>query len=128
MEATLDGASEMTLITRYTLSALQLLLDNDDSKTRLEFAYSDPANIDERSPIFNGFPDFTITVFTLQTNDGVNVGCGEVKCFSRVGSYFLVNWGFVRLALFGKRTMDKHNLTNTLCIHIVGKFVLEKKK
>ncbi|CEI98996.1 hypothetical protein RMCBS344292_13091 [Rhizopus microsporus] len=91
MEATLDKASEITLITRYILPALQPLFDDDDSKTRLEFACSDPANIDEQSPIFNGCPDFTITVFTLQTNGGMNAGCGEVKRFSMVGSHFLVN-------------------------------------
>lgn len=118
----------MTLITHYILPALQPLFDDDEKSTRLEFTPTNPANIDERPPNFDGCPDFTITVFPPQTSGGVNVGYGEVKRFSMVGNHYLVNWDLVRLALFGKRTMDRNSLASTLSVHIVGKFVLEKKK
>lgn len=128
MDATLDDVSEMILITWYILPAIQPLFDDDDKSTRLEFTCSDPANIYERPLSFNGCPDLTITVHPHQINGGVNVGYHEVKRFSMARNHLLVNWGLVRLALFGKSAMNKHNFASNMSVHVVGKFVLKKNR
>ncbi|KAL7335762.1 hypothetical protein PS15p_201183 [Mucor circinelloides] len=56
----------------------------------------------KRSPGFNGCPDCIITIFQHQTDDGANVGFGEVKRQSMAGNHYLVNWDLLPLAVFGK--------------------------
>ncbi|ORE06109.1 hypothetical protein BCV72DRAFT_208051, partial [Rhizopus microsporus var. microsporus] len=47
----------------------------------------------------------------------------EVKRFSMSENHFLVNWGLVRLALFGKNAMDRHSLRSNLSVHVVTPFM-----
>lgn len=128
MDATNDDISETTLITRYILPALQPLFDNHERNIRLEFTSTELADKPKRPPSFNGCPDCIIAVFPHQTDDGVNVGYGEVKRLSTAGNHYLVNWDLVRLAVFGKNTIDENKMSGNLSIHVVGKFVPEKKK
>ncbi|SAM09810.1 hypothetical protein [Absidia glauca] len=70
---------EATLITRYLLPALQPLFDNRERNVRLEFTATDLADKKKGPPSFNGSPDYVITIFPHATDDGINIGFGEVK-------------------------------------------------
>ncbi|PHZ17103.1 uncharacterized protein RHIMIDRAFT_3156 [Rhizopus microsporus ATCC 52813] len=41
-------------------------------------------------------------------------------------NHFLVNWGLVRLALFGKNAMDRHSLRSNLSVHVVSSYWKKK--
>ncbi|KAG1450537.1 hypothetical protein G6F56_008320 [Rhizopus delemar] len=93
--------SEAIFITRYILPALQPLFDNQERNIRFEFSSTELADNHKRAPGFNGCPDCIITIFQHQTDDGANVGFGEVKRQSMAGNHYLVNWDLLRLAVFG---------------------------
>lgn len=98
--------SEAIFITRYILPALQPLFDNQERNIRFEFSSTELADNHKRAPGFNGCPDCIITIFQHQTDDGANVGFGEVKRQSMAGNHYLVNWDLLRLAVFGKNAID----------------------
>lgn len=82
MDPTNTDISETTLITRYVLPAIQPLFDDHDRDVRLEFTFTEPADNYNREVCFTGRPDCIITIFPHQTDNGVNVGFGEVKKFN----------------------------------------------
>ncbi|KAF7720543.1 hypothetical protein EC973_007596, partial [Apophysomyces ossiformis] len=114
---------ETTLITRYLVPALQPLFDHRERNVRLEFTATDLADKHKRPPSFNGSPDCIITTFPHATDDGVNIGFGEVKRSTIAGDHFLVNWDLVRLAMFGKGALDSNNLSANLAVHVIAPFV-----
>ncbi|KAG0162917.1 hypothetical protein DFQ30_001020, partial [Apophysomyces sp. BC1015] len=122
-DATNLEISETTLITRYLVPALQPLFDHRERNVRLEFTATDLADKQKRPPSFNGSPDCIITTFPHATDDGINVGFGEVKRSTMAGDHFLVNWDLMRLEMFGKGALDSNNLSANLAIHIVAPFV-----
>ncbi|KAI8084068.1 uncharacterized protein B0P05DRAFT_452067, partial [Gilbertella persicaria] len=123
VDATNIEISETTFITRYILPALQPLFDNQEKNIRFEFSSTDLADNHKRSPGFNGCPDCIITIFQHQTDDGANVGFGEVKRQSMAGNHYLVNWDLLRLAVFGKNAIDGNKLSGNLAIHVVGPYI-----
>jgi hypothetical protein len=130
MDPTNTDISETTLITRYIVPLLQPLFDNDDLNIRLDFTATELAEKCKRPPNFNGCPDCIITRFPHQTDEGINIGYGEVKKISMASNHYLVNWDLVRLAFFGKNAIDGNHLGGNISIHIVGRFVsicLKKK-
>ncbi|KAI9276042.1 hypothetical protein BY458DRAFT_143541 [Sporodiniella umbellata] len=118
MDPTNTDISETTLITRYIAPLLQPLFDNDDLNIRLDFTATEAAEKCKRPPNFNGCPDCIITCFPHQTDDGFNIGYGEVKKISMASNHYLVNWDLVRLAFFGKNTIDDNHLDGNISIHI----------
>lgn len=92
MHRTNNDISETTLITRYIVPLLQPLFDNDDLNIRLDFTATELAEKCKRPPNFNGCPDCIITRFPHQTDDGINIGYGEVKKISMASNHYLVNW------------------------------------
>ncbi|KAG1152309.1 hypothetical protein G6F37_001433 [Rhizopus arrhizus] len=120
MDPTNTGISETTLITRYIVPLLQPLFDNDDLNIRLDFTAIELAEKCKRPPNFNGCPDCIITRFPHQTDDGINIGYGEVKKISMASNHYLVNWDLVRLAFFGKNAIDDNHIGGNISIHIVA--------
>lgn len=102
---------ETKLITRYIIHAIQPLFDDHERDIRLEFTFTEPADNHNREVSFTGCPDCIITVFSHQTDDGVNVGYGEVKSQAMVGDHYLVNLDLMRLATLGKNSMNENELT-----------------
>ncbi|CEP11401.1 hypothetical protein [Parasitella parasitica] len=107
MDPTYTDICETTLITRYVLPAIQHLFDRD---IRLEFTFTEPADNYNREVGFTGRPDCIITIFPHQTDNGVNVGFGEVKKNPIAGDHHLVNLDLVRLATLGKNTINERVL------------------
>ncbi|CEP13528.1 hypothetical protein [Parasitella parasitica] len=120
MDPTNTDISETTLITRYIVPLLPPLFDNDDLNIRLDFTATELAEKCKRPPNFNGCPDCIITRFPHQTDDGINIGYGEVKKSSMASNHYLVNWDLVRLAFFGKNAIDDNHLGGNISIHIVA--------
>ncbi|KAI9012692.1 hypothetical protein CLU79DRAFT_722191 [Phycomyces nitens] len=119
MDPTNTDISETTLIVRYIVPLLEPLFDNDDLNIQLNFTGSELAEKYKRPPQFNGCPDCIITCFPHQTDNGINVGYGEVKKHSMANNHYLTNWDLVRLAFFGKNAIDDNNLGGNISIHIV---------
>lgn len=128
MDPTNTDIPENTLINRYIAPLLQPLFDNDRLNIRLDFSGTELADKVKRPPSFNGCPDCMIRRFPHQTDDGINIGYGEVKKVSMASNHFLVNWDLVRLALFGKNAIDHNRLDGNICLHIVGKFLTRAPK
>ncbi|ORX62855.1 hypothetical protein DM01DRAFT_1007454 [Hesseltinella vesiculosa] len=113
--------SETTLITRYLVPLLQPLFDNKNKSIRIEFTATDRADSSKRPPQFTGSPDCILTIFPHATDDGVNVGFGEIKKMTK--DHYLVNWDLVRLALFAKNAIDSSHISGALSIHVVAPYV-----
>lgn len=86
----------------------------------LPFTATDLADNQKRPPTFNGSPDCIITAFPHATDDGINIGFGEIKRSTLASDHFLVNWDLVRLAMFGKGAIDSNGVPANLAIHVVG--------
>lgn len=127
MDPSNSDMCETTLITGYILHAIQSLFDDHERDIRLEFTFTIPADSPDQAVSFTGNPDCIISMFPHQTDDKVNMGYGEVKRKSMGGNHYLVNWDLMRLATFGKNTIDENQLSGNLSIHIVGKSLLKKK-
>ncbi|ORX56309.1 hypothetical protein DM01DRAFT_1334784 [Hesseltinella vesiculosa] len=112
--------SETTLITRYLAPALQPLFDERERNIRFEFTGTDLDDKQKRPPAFSGLPDLVITVFPHGSDDGINVGYGEVKKASMATNSYLVNWDLVRLAIFSKDAIDSNHITGNFAIHVVA--------
>ncbi|KAG1447803.1 hypothetical protein G6F55_010941 [Rhizopus delemar] len=123
MDPTYSNIRETKLITRYIIHAIQPLFDDHERDIRLEFTFTEPADNYNREVSFTGCPDCIITVFPHQTDDGVNVGYGEVKSQAMVGDHYLVNLDLMRLATLGKNSINENELTGNMSIHIVGPFI-----
>ncbi|KAG1034973.1 hypothetical protein G6F43_013320 [Rhizopus delemar] len=79
MDPTNADILETILINRYIIPLLQPLFDNDGISIQLDFTATELAEKCRRPPNFNRCPDCIISCFPHQTNDGINIGYGEVK-------------------------------------------------
>jgi hypothetical protein len=129
MDSTYECISETTYITRYILLMIQPLFDDHDKNIRLDFTLTEPA---DKSPThastFNGNTDCIITSFMHEADNGVNIGYREVKPLTTANNHYLVNWGLVRLGMFGKNTIDQNKLGGSLSIYVVGKVMNKIRK
>ncbi|KAG1135864.1 hypothetical protein G6F37_012442 [Rhizopus arrhizus] len=99
---------------------IQPLFDDHDKNIRLDFTLTEPADKSlTHASTFNGNTDCIITSFMHETDNGVNIGYRKVKPLTTANNHYLVNWGLVRLGMFGKNTIDQNKLGGSLSIYIV---------
>lgn len=125
MDPTYECISETTYITRYILPMMQSIFDDYDKKIQLDFTFTEVADKSSaHASTFNGNPECIFTSFMHETDNGVNIGYGEVKPLKTANNHYLVNWHLVRLGMFGKKIIDQNKLGGSLSIHVVAPYII----
>ncbi|KAG1452553.1 hypothetical protein G6F56_007788 [Rhizopus delemar] len=125
MDPTYECISETTYITRYILPMMQSIFDDYDKKIQLDFTFTEAADKSSaHASTFNGNPECIFTSFMHETDNGVNIGYGEVKPLKTANNHYLVNWHLVRLGMFGKKIIDQNKLGGSLSIHVVAPYII----
>ncbi|SAL97565.1 hypothetical protein [Absidia glauca] len=120
LETISQKVDELELITRYTTTAINPLLEN--LMKHVMFRWTSVANDECKSSemsLLLARPDSTISM-VIGTEIGQTVGYGEVKPASQALNHKLVGKDLVRLALLAKNAIDTYRSKFVLSFLVVG--------